>query len=277
MITLGIDMGSNTVKAAVVRDGRELLAHHLLKTSHDLEAVTRACVDACLAAAGATLEQCAGIVATGYGRVTCTLAQRDVSEITCHARGAHFQLPGTRTVIDIGGQDSKVMTLADNGRALDFVMNDKCAAGTGRSMEVMADLLNIKLEDIGTLSLQADKPEAVSSICAVLAETDVINMVSRGISAPNILKGIHLSMAARLSKLLKSVGAIEGVVMVTGGLALDKGLVAALEEGMSGIKGMQSVVRSHPDSIYAGAIGAALWGAFRFDKLAALGAAPQAA
>src|SRR6516225_1578729 len=121
----------------------------------------------------------------------------------------------------------------------------------------------------GVLSCQADKPEVVSSICAVLAETDVINMVSRGITAPNILKGIHLSMAARLSKLLKSIGATTGVVMMTGGLALDKGLVAALEEDIANIKDMKSIVRSHSDSIYAGAIGAALWGAYRSEKLAA--------
>src|SRR6516225_1588600 len=112
-------------------------------------------------------------------------------------------------------------------------------------------------------------PKVVSSICAVLAETDVINMVSRGITAPNILKGIHLSMAARLSKLLKSIGATTGVVMMTGGLALDKGLVAALEEDIANIKDMKSIVRSHSESIYAGAIGAALWGAYRFEKLAA--------
>jgi benzoyl-CoA reductase subunit D len=111
----------------------------------------------------------------------------------------------------------------------------------------------------------------------VLAETDVINMVSRGITGPNILKGIHLSMAARLSKLLKSIGALDGVVMMTGGLALDKGLVVALEEDIANIKDMRTVVRSHPDSIYAGAIGAALWGAYRFEKLAASGDVPKAA
>ena len=117
----------------------------------------------------------------------------------------------------------------------------------------------------------------VSSICAVLAETDVINMVSRGITAPNILKGIHLSMAARLSTLLKSIRMTDGVVMMTGGLALDQGLVAALAEDVANIKDMKTTIRSHADSIYAGAIGAALWGAYRFDKLAALGKAPKAA
>jgi len=127
------------------------------------------------------------------------------------------------------------------------------------------------------LSSKADNPEVVSSICAVLAETDVINMVSRGITAPNILKGIHLSMATRLSALLKSIRMTNGVVMMTGGLALDKGLVAALAEDVANIKDMKTIIRSHPDSIYAGAIGAALWGAYRFDKLAALGNVPKAA
>jgi benzoyl-CoA reductase subunit D len=148
-------------------------------------------------------------------------------------------------------------------------MTSQCASGSGQFLENIARYLGIAQEEIGTLSREADKPEVVSSICAVLAETDVINMVSRGITAPNILKGIHLSMAARLSKLLKSIGATSGVVMMTGGLALDKGLVAALEEDIANIKDMKSIVRSHPDSIYAGAIGAALWGAYRFEKLAA--------
>jgi len=156
-------------------------------------------------------------------------------------------------------------------------MTSQCASGSGQFLENIARYLGIAQDEIGALSQQADDPEVVSSICAVLAETDVINMVSRGISAPNILKGIHLSMAGRLSKLLKSIGATDGVVMVTGGLALDKGLVAALEEDVGKMKDMKSVIRSHPDSIYAGAIGAALWGAFRHEKLAAAGAIPQAA
>jgi benzoyl-CoA reductase subunit D len=151
-------------------------------------------------------------------------------------------------------------------------MTSQCASGSGQFLENIARYLGIAQEEIGTLSSQGDNPEVVSSICAVLAETDVINMVSRGITTPNILKGIHLSMAARLSKLLKSIGVVDGAVMVTGGLALDKGLVAALEEDISHV-----AVRSHPDSMYAGAIGAALWGAFRFEKLATTGRVPKAA
>jgi benzoyl-CoA reductase subunit D len=165
----------------------------------------------------------------------------------------------------------------ERGKVLSYKMTSQCASGSGQFLENIARYLGIGQDEIGSLSRKADNPEVVSSICAVLAETDVINMVSRGITAPNILKGIHLSMAGRLSKLLKSIGALDGVVMMTGGLALDKGLVAALEEDIANIKDMKTTVRSHPDSIYAGAIGAALWGTYRFEKLAALGKVPKAA
>jgi (R)-2-hydroxyacyl-CoA dehydratese activating ATPase len=244
-------MGSNTVKAAVVRDGRELLAHHLLKTSHDLETVTRACVDACLAAAGATLEQCAGIVATGYGRVTCTLAQRDVSEITCHARGAHFQLPGTRTVIDIGGQDSKVMTIADNGRALDFVMNDKCAAGTGRFLEVMAQALGVPLGDFAATGRRAANPVKISNTCTVFAESEVIGLMARKSPIEDIIAGLHLSIAMRVVALGNRLRLQEPVAL-TGGVALNGGVKDAIEK----IGGRALHVPPHPQ--INGAIGAAL-------------------
>jgi benzoyl-CoA reductase subunit D len=160
---------------------------------------------------------------------------------------------------------------------LSYKMTSQCASGSGQFLENIARYLGIAQEEIGSLSRQSDNPEVVSSICAVLAETDVINMVSRGISAPNILKGIHLSMAARLSKLLKSIGAVNGVVMLTGGLALDPGLVEALKEDIANIKDMKTTIRSHADSIYAGAIGAALWGAYRFEKLARAGSLAKAA
>jgi benzoyl-CoA reductase subunit D len=197
--------------------------------------------------------------------------------MTTHARGAIFLDPESRAALDVGALHGRAISIDQRGKVLSYKMTSQCASGSGQFLENIARYLGIAQEEIGALSRQADKPEVVSSICAVLAETDVINMVSRGITAPNILKGIHLSMAARLSKLLKSIGALDGVVMMTGGLALDKGLVAALEEDIAHIKDMKTVVRSHPDSIYAGAIGAALWGAFRFEKLAAAGDVPKAA
>jgi benzoyl-CoA reductase subunit D len=189
--------------------------------------------------------------------------------MTTHARGAIYLDPQSRAALDIGALHGRAISIDERGKVLSYKMTSQCASGSGQFLENIARYLGIAQDEIGTLSRQADNPEIVSSICAVLAETDVINMVSRGISAPNILKGIHLSMAGRLSKLLKSTGATKGAVMLTGGLALDQGLVAALEEDVSKMKDMKATIRSHPDSIYAGAIGAALWGAFRHEKLAA--------
>jgi benzoyl-CoA reductase subunit D len=197
--------------------------------------------------------------------------------MTTHARGAIYLDPESRAALDIGALHGRAILIDGRGKVLSYKMTSQCASGSGQFLENIARYLGIAQEEIGLLSRQADNPEVVSSICAVLAETDVINMVSRGISTSNILKGIHLSMAARLSKLLKSIGAVDGAVMVTGGLALDKGLVAALEEDISHFKDMKIAVHSHPDSMYAGAIGAALWGAFRFEKLAATSRVPKAA
>jgi benzoyl-CoA reductase subunit D len=155
-------------------------------------------------------------------------------------------------------------------------MTSQCASGSGQFLENIARYLGVALDEVGELSQHAADPEAVSSICAVLAETDVINMVSRGISTQNILKGIHTSMADRLVKLLKSTKVGEGTVLVTGGLANDSGLVATMAERMVAQKMTDLDLRAHPDSIYAGAIGAALWGAFRHQKLAGLEALPKA-
>jgi benzoyl-CoA reductase subunit D len=195
--------------------------------------------------------------------------------MTTHARGAIYLQPDARAALDIGALHGRAIAIDARGKVLSYKMTSQCASGSGQFLEDIARYLGIGQDEIGSLSRAADNAEIVSSICAVLAETDVINMVSRGITAPNILKGIHLSMAGRLTKLLKSIGAKDGVVMVTGGLALDKGLDAAIEEDIAAIKDMRCTVRSSPDSIYAGAIGAALWGAYRFDKLASRGEMPK--
>jgi benzoyl-CoA reductase subunit D len=188
--------------------------------------------------------------------------------MTTHARGAIYLDPASRSALDCGALHGRAISIDERGKVLSYKMTSQCASGSGQFLENIARYLGIAQDEIGGLSRQADNPEIVSSICAVLAETDVINMVSRGISASNILKGIHQSMAGRLSKLLKSIGTKDGVVMVTGGLALDAGLVAAIDEDVAKMKDMKVTIRSHPDSIYAGAIGAALWGAFRHEKLA---------
>ena len=155
------------------------------------------------------------------------------------------------------------MITDEKGKVTNYKMTSQCASGSGQFLENIARYLGIAQDEIGNLSVQADDPEEVSSICAVLAETDVINMVSRGITSPNILKGIHLSMASRLARLLKSIGAKNDLIMMTRGLALDEGLCEAMREQLAKMRGVNATVINNPESVYAGAIGAALWGAFR--------------
>ncbi len=186
--------------------------------------------------------------------------------MTTHARGATYLSPGINAVIDVGALHGRAIATDERGKVLTYKMTSQCASGSGQFLENIARYLGVALEEVGAISKTADNPETVSSICAVLAETDVINMISRGISTANILKGIHVAMAERLVKLLKSIKAREGSVLLTGGLATDEGLVEAMQEQVVEQK-LKVEVLSHPDSIYAGAIGAALWGAFRHDRL----------
>jgi benzoyl-CoA reductase subunit D len=186
--------------------------------------------------------------------------------MTTHARGAIYLQPGINAVIDAGALHGRAISTDERGKVLTYKMTSQCASGSGQFLENIARYLGVALEEVGAISKTADNPETVSSICAVLAETDVINMISRGITTANILKGIHVAMASRLVKLLKSIKAREGSVLVTGGLAVDEGLIEAMEEQVIEQK-LKVEVLSHPESIYAGAIGAALWGAFRHEKL----------
>ncbi len=279
-IAAGIDVGTGAVKAAVfkVENGETTwLSRALLRIrQRDPIELARVAYDNALADAGLRADEVDYLATTGEGE-SIPFHTGHFYSMTTHARGAIYLDPTARAALDVGALHGRAISIDERGKVLSYKMTSQCASGSGQFLENIARYLGIAQEEIGTLSRQADDPEVVSSICAVLAETDVINMVSRGISAPNILKGIHLSMAARLSKLLKSIGAVNGLVMVTGGLALDHGLVAALAEDISHIKDMKTTVRSHPDSIYAGAIGAALWGAYRFEKLAAQGNLSKAA
>jgi benzoyl-CoA reductase subunit D len=279
-IAAGIDVGTGAVKAALfkVENGEETwLSRAVVRMrQRDPMELARVVFDNVLEDAGLAQAQVDYIASTGEGE-SIAFHTGHFYSMTTHARGAIFLDRESRAALDVGALHGRAISIDERGKVLSYKMTSQCASGSGQFLENIARYLGIAQEEIGALSSQADKPEVVSSICAVLAETDVINMVSRGITAPNILKGIHLSMAARLSKLLKSIGALDGVVMMTGGLALDKGLVAALVEDIANIKDMKTVVRSHADSIYAGAIGAALWGAYRFEKLAASGNVPKAA
>jgi benzoyl-CoA reductase subunit D len=279
-IAAGIDVGTGAVKAVLFRAENDE-AHWLSRTTlrlrqRDPMELARVAYDQVLADANVSESEVNYVATTGEGEGVPFHTGHFYS-MTTHARGAIYLDPESRAALDVGALHGRAISIDQRGKVLSYKMTSQCASGSGQFLENIARYLGIAQDEVGTLSKQADNPEVVSSICAVLAETDVINMVSRGITGPNILKGIHLSMAGRLSKLLKAVGITQGVVMMTGGLALDKGLVAALEEDIAKMKDMKTTVRSHPDSIYAGAIGAALWGAYRFEKLAALGALPNAA
>jgi benzoyl-CoA reductase subunit D len=275
-ITAGIDVGTGAVKAVVFdveRGGQgkiEWLARRIDKIRRrDPHKLARDAFESVVTDAGITEDDVAYIATTGEAE-NLEFATGHFYTMTTHARGGIHLEPSSRAILDVGALHGRAITIDERGKVLGTRMTSQCASGSGQFLENIGRYLGITQEEIGELSLKADNPEIVSSICAVLAETDVINMVSRQISAPNILKGIHLSMAARLVKLLRAVKVTEGSVLVTGGLALDVGLCAALSEAIADQK-VDVKVLSHPDSIYAGAIGAAIWGAFRHEKLAQLG------
>jgi len=278
-ITAGIDVGTGAVKAVVFDvpaegESRWLGREILRIRQRDPMQLAEEVYDSALGQAGIGRDDVAYVATTGEGE-TVPFHTGHFYSMTTHARGAIYLDPESRAALDVGALHGRAIRVDGRGKVLSYKMTSQCASGSGQFLENIARYLGIAQDEIGSLSRQADDPETVSSICAVLAETDVINMVSRGISAPNILKGIHLSMASRLAKLLKAIGTVDGVVMVTGGLALDAGLLAALAEEMAK-QNVEVTVRSHPDSAYAGAIGAALWGAFRHEKLARLGHLAQA-
>lgn len=273
-LAAGIDVGTGAVKAVIVRtdgDKEEWLSRVTLRIrQRDPMELAEEAYKQALEDAGLTHEDMDYVATTGEGEAIPFHTGHFYS-MTSHARGAIYLDPRSTAVLDCGALHGRAIVTDERGKVLTYKMTSQCASGSGQFLENIARYLGIAQDEIGKLSVQADDPEVVSSICAVLAETDVINMVSRGISAPNILKGIHLSMASRLARLLKSIGVTDNVVMVTGGLALDGGLIEALKEELAKMKGVEAEVTSHPDSIYAGALGAALWGAFRYEKLAASG------
>ncbi len=267
--TIGIDIGSGAVKSTLFRvtDGQpEWLAKRCERIRRrDPMTLAQEGLDSVLADAGLAAGEIDYIATTGEGE-NVKFATGHFYSMTTHARGGVFLHPGISAVVDIGALNGRAIFVDARGKVLAYKMTSQCASGSGQFLENIARYLGVAVEEIGPLSKSSTNPEKCSSICAVLAETDVINMVSRGIATPDVLKGIHLSMASRIVKLLKVTGIKQGTALVTGGLALDSGLLAAIQEEMVNEK-VSVTALSHPDSIYAGAIGAALWGAFRHAKL----------
>jgi benzoyl-CoA reductase subunit D len=277
--TIGIDIGSGAVKSVLFSFDEHGTPKWLAKRSERIrrrDPMTLATEgrDGVLADAGLAANDIHYIATTGEGE-NVKFATGHFYSMTTHARGGVFLQPEARAVVDIGALNGRAISVDERGKVLSYKMTSQCASGSGQFLENIARYLGVAIEEIGPLSRTSAHPEKVSSICAVLAETDVINMVSRGIATPDILKGIHLSMASRVVKLLKVTGVKSGVALLTGGLALDTGLLAAVQEEMVNEK-VQVRAESHPDSIYAGAIGAALWGAYRHAKLQELEAVAAA-
>jgi benzoyl-CoA reductase subunit D len=269
--SIGIDVGSGVIKTALFRveNGKtEWLSRWDARIrQRDPYQLVEESIGQVLAGAGLGRGEIDYLATTGEGE-NIKDATGHFYSMTTHARGALYLNPQARAVLDIGALNGRAISIDGRGKVLNYRMTSQCASGSGQFLENIARYLGIAQDEIGELSQSSTKPEPVSSICAVLAETDVINMVSRSIPPSDILRGIHESMADRLIKLLKSIDVKEGVVMMTGGLALDAGLVKAIQDGM-GKQNMGTRVATDADSLYAGAIGAALWGAFRFEKLAA--------
>jgi benzoyl-CoA reductase subunit D len=268
-LAAGIDLGTGAVKTVLfdVSDGEiKWLARNTDRIRRrDPQVLAKEGFDKILAELKLDAGQIDYIATTGDGE-NIPFRTGHFYSMTTHAKGATYLSPGINAVIDVGALHGRAIATDDRGKVLTYKMTSQCASGSGQFLENIARYLGVTLEEVGDISKTADNPETVSSICAVLAETDVINMISRGISTANILKGIHIAMASRLVKLLKSIKAREGTVLITGGLAVDEGLIEAMKEQVVEQK-LKVNVLSHADSIYAGAIGAALWGAFRHDKL----------
>ncbi len=250
MYTAGIDIGSISTKAVIMRNG-QLLASRVMLTGYNAENAGKTVFDAVLDDLQISASAITRIVATGYGRKSLAMADKSITEIMCHATGARYLNPLIRSIIDIGGQDSKAILLDDHGKVANFAMNDKCAAGTGRFLEVMARAMEVDLDEFGRMSLKADLPARISSLCTVFAESEIISLIAKGEKRENIIAGIHESICVRVLAMANRIG-IKSPVMMTGGVAKNIGVVRAFE------KAIGSPIEVSDYAQVNGAIGAAL-------------------
>ena len=250
MIFAGIDIGSTTAKAVLMNEEGKIRGAYVCRTGFDPVAASEEVLGMVLAQTGCSRDEIKYCVSTGYGREQVSFADRQVTEITCHGKGAHILFPQARGIIDIGGQDSKAIVLSDTGMVENFAMNDKCAAGTGRFLEVMASIMNVTTEEMGRLSLQATEKLMISSICTVFAESEVISLISQKKNPYDIMAGVHNSVARRVGTLVERVKMPRPIVL-TGGVGKNVGVKAAFEELLH----TELLVPEDPQIV--GAIGAA--------------------
>lgn len=251
MYTLGIDIGSTTSKAVILEDGKTVKSSSIVIATVGTDGVTKA-IENVLAESGISGEEISCTVATGYGRQTYEGADYQMSELSCHAMGAHHIFPDVRTVIDIGGQDAKVLSLNDQGRMVNFVMNDKCAAGTGRFLDVMAAILKLDISELEVEAAKASQPASISSTCTVFAESEVISQLASGTAIPDLVAGICQSVATRVASLARRVGIKEAVCM-SGGVARNGGVRRAMEQELG------VTIAYSEQAQLMGALGAALY------------------
>jgi predicted CoA-substrate-specific enzyme activase len=257
----GIDLGSRTAKAVILDEKRELKGKAIERTRPDFPELAQDVLNQALADAGLKQKDVNYIATTGYGRYNVPFRDIQITEITSAARGAAFLFPGTRSLVDIGFQGTRCVRVLEGGRVKEFRSNDKCAAGAGGFLERAARYLEVSLEDLGNLSLKADDPQTISSVCAVLAESEIINHVTAGATVENIVRGIHNSLAERAISMLRRVG-IEEEVTFVGGVTKQAGMVAAMEEVL------EMKVNVTPDTDYVAALGAAILALQRVEKAA---------
>ncbi len=267
IVTAGVDVGSVSSKAVIMADGK-MYSYSIMRTGSNSPDSAKRVLDWAMEGTRLTLNGIKYVVGTGYGRVNVPMADKAVTEIACHAKGANYIWgPTVRTILDVGGQDIKAIRCDENGRVTSFLMNDKCAAGTGRGMEVFADLLKVPVEEIGEVSLKVDvEPEPVSCTCVVFAKTEAIGLLRKGWTKERVLAAYTRAMAVRMSKLLERVGCEKDFV-VTGGQSKNVGIVTRIENiiGMKRLP-MPDYEENGLDPMVAGAIGAALFARAFYEK-----------
>jgi predicted CoA-substrate-specific enzyme activase len=256
MIFAGIDIGSRAAKV-VIMDGEDIISSAIMDTGPESVKTARAVMEMALEHTGISLDKIRYIVATGYGRVLVPFASENISEISCHARGINWYFPSVRTILDMGGQDCKAINCDEDGVVTNFVMNDKCAGGTGRFLEMIAEVLDVRLEDSGDLALQSKNTILFNTICAVFAKSDAIAYLRKGAAKSDILAGLHEAIATRSLNLLKRIS-IEKDFSITGGISKNKGMVRKLAEKV----GLEPMLCKDPQLV--GALGAALFAMERY-------------
>ena len=248
----GVDVGSTQTKAVIIGESGDIVSRALIDTGANVTAAATGAFDSAVRDGGLMNEEVDYVIGTGYGRYKVTFGNRQVTEISCHGKGAAHMFPGTRTVLDMGGQDTKAIQIGALGEIVDFCMNDKCAAGTGRFLGAASAALDIPLDRLGPTALEATRPVRISTTCTVFAETEILSWLGRGKKAEDILWGVHRSIAARSVGLLRRVG-IQDEITFTGGVARNIGMIKALEDTLH--KKLNVGEESH----FMGALGAALF------------------